>query len=185
MLDAPTLPASPRQDSGMSLVEVLVAVAIMALVALAILPLFTRAVRQNREGGNFTEVTNVARSALEEYLQLDFNAPRLTVADGQTILRRQDYWDPVNRRWEPYDPAAPPFPIESPPVGVLWHRAIDVQQFTSGDLLEDGALDDPLDGSVSDERVQLKLIRVTVQPLWNSFASGRPSPIALEGLKAV
>lgn len=182
---AASLAEGTRRQVGMSLVEVLIAVAIMAVVALAILPLFSRSIRMNREGGNLTEVTNVARSGLEEYLQLDFNAPQLTIPPGSNLLRREDYWDPSARRWMPFDPGSPPFDIEAPPAGILWHRAVEVQQFAAGDLTEDGFLDNPLDGAEPRENVQLKRIHVIVQPLWNAFAMSRPTPISLEVIKAI
>lgn len=183
MHDEPAVPARrPRhatRQGGMSLIEVLIAVLLMVVVALSLLPLFSRSIRQNREGGNLTDLTNVARSALEEHLQLDFNAPQLAIAVGSTERWTHQYWSAPQRRWLALaDPA-------NPPAGALWARSVQIQQFASGDLLDDGFLDDPLDGNAPADEIQLKLIRVIVRPLWRSTAFGRPTPIALEVLKAV
>jgi type II secretory pathway pseudopilin PulG len=163
----------------MSLIEVLVAVLLMATVAVSILPIFVRSMRQNREGGNFTDLTNVARSSLEEHLQLDINAPRLTLAVGSNELILHEYWNAVQRRWLPLvDPA-------NPPAGARWHRAVQVQQFSSGDLIDDGWLDNPRVGGTPADQVQLKLIRVTVRPLWRNNELGPPTPISMEVIKAL
>ena len=171
---------SPRA-AGMSLVEVLVAMLIISTIAIAILPLFTRSMRQNREGGNYTELTNVARSALEEYLQFDFNAPPLTIAAGTNELVLTQYLDPATQRW-----------VAALPANARYQRTIRVQQFSSGDLLDNGNLDTPLDGSATADLVQLKLVQVSVLPLWGRTGTGSDSglfgkrtPITLEVLKAV
>jgi prepilin-type N-terminal cleavage/methylation domain-containing protein len=175
----PRLPGSNPSQAGMSLIEVLIAVALMVTVALSLLPLFSRSIRQNREGGNFTELTNVARSSLEEYLQLDFNSPQLTIPAGSDERLVNEYWDGTLRRWMPLaDPL-------NPPAGALWQRSVQVQQFAGGDLLTDGVLDDPVDGGALIGNVQLKMIRVTARPLWRNFNLGRPTPVVLEVIKAL
>ncbi|HEV8628759.1 MAG TPA: type II secretion system protein [Thermoanaerobaculia bacterium] len=175
-----------HRAAGMSLVEVLVSLLIISTIAVGILPLFSRSMRQNREGGNYTELTNVARSALEEYLQLDFNAPPLTLVAGSTQLVTTQYLDPATQRWVTFVlPAVPP-------AAARYQRTIQVQQFGSADLLNDGNLDTPLDGAKSSDEVQLKLVRVTVTPLWGRTGTGADSglfgkrtPVTLEVLKAV
>jgi prepilin-type N-terminal cleavage/methylation domain-containing protein len=170
-----------RREAGMSLLEVLIAMALMAVVALGILPLFSRSVRQNREGGNYTELTNVARSSLEEYLQLDFNAPALAIAAGSTEKVVSEYWSPVNRRWITF-----PADATTVPATARFQRTVSIRQYGSGDLVENGRLDTPLDGATARDLVQLKLIRVTVRPLWqNSEGFGKRTPLALEVIKAI
>jgi type II secretory pathway pseudopilin PulG len=167
----------------MTLVEVLVAVLIMVVVAMGLIPLFSRSIRQNREGANFMELTNVARSTLEQYLQLDFNAPQLTLADGQPDIVIQEYWHQGVRQWLPL-----PADLNTLPIAAQVERTILIQQFSSGDLILDGKLDTPHPGGTSLQQIQLKRIRVMVRPLsivGREFATGRPTPIALEVLKAV
>lgn len=172
--------APPRlHAAGMSLIEVLIAVAIMVTVSLSLLPLFARSIRQNREGGNWTETNNVARSALEEYQQLEFGATQLVIPAGSTERLSNQYWNAVNRRWA--DLADP----SNPPAGARWQRSVSVQQFSSGDLIEDGWLDDPLDGAAPADQVQLKLVRVLVRPLWRNEQIGRPTPVVLEAIKSI
>jgi type II secretory pathway pseudopilin PulG len=171
--------AVSTRQLGMSLIEVLVGVALMAAIAVGILPLFASAIRQNREGSKFTDLSNVARSTLEEYKRFDFNAPQLTLPAGAASITVNQYWDTTARQWAPLvDPA-------NPPAVALWQRSIIVQQFASGDLLDNGRLDTPLDGNVSASRVQLKLVRVVVRPLWRATSTlGVPTPITVQLLKA-
>ena len=181
--------SSPRGEAGMSLIEVLIALVLIGVVAIGIVPLFARSVRQNREGGNYTDITNVARSCLEEYLQFEFNAPSLTVPAGSTERMTNQYLDPGTKRWVTYvSPTVPP-------ANALYQRSVQVQQFTAGDLVLDGSLDSPQDGGVPARNIQLKLVRVAVRPLWGGVGGGsgggvfdilgKRTPIAIEVLKAV
>src|SRR5947207_15928585 len=87
-----------RQE-GMSLVEVLIGVALMAVLALALLPVFTHAIGQNRDGARLSELANDARSTLEEYARLDLSAAAWSVPAGATAGVRDQWWDPTARRW--------------------------------------------------------------------------------------
>jgi type II secretory pathway pseudopilin PulG len=178
---APPAAAPASREAGMSLVEVLIGVALLAVIAVGILPLFANSIRQNREGGKFTDLSNVARSTLEEYERLDFNAPQLSIPAGKTSSQLDQYWDATGRQWVAF--AAP----GSPPSSALWQRSVVVQQYASGDLLDNGNLDTPLDGGVSASEVQLKMVRVVVRPLWNAANKvlGVPTPVTLQLLKAV
>ena len=173
-----------RRESGMSLIEVLIAVVLIGVIAVSLVPLFTRSVRQNREGGNYTEMTNVARSTLEQFGQFDFNAPQLTLAAGTTEKVTNEYLDPATKRWVTFVPPA------VPPTGAFYQRTVQVQQYSAGDLLDNGSLDSPQDGAVNRDNVQLKLIRVSVRPLWGGTGGsgallGKRTPIAIELLKAI
>jgi type II secretory pathway pseudopilin PulG len=161
----------------MSLIEVLIAVLLMVTVALSLLPLFSRSIRQNREGGTFTELNNMARSTLEEFTALDFNSPRLTLPGGSTELVVHEYWNGAQRRWVAMADA------NSAPAGALWQRTVRVEQYASGGLATGQWLGPPLDGGTNIAWVQLKLVRVVVRPLWRSTEVGRRDPIVLEVIK--
>lgn len=190
---------SPAQR-GMSLIEVLIAVLIMTVVALGIIPLFTRSIRQNREGGNYTNLTNVARSALEEVKGLDLNSPQLKIANASTVRNMYQYYDTATRTWFSWDVAGAgtwqdlgglPTALDNgalpaaPPSTAVWYRTITVEQFLSADLTDDGVLDHPLLGSTDAMDVHLKRIRVAVRPMWGAESIfGRPTPVSLEVIKA-
>lgn len=73
-----------RGEVGMSLVEALVAMALLLLVSIGVLPLFTRSMVNNAAGSEATSVANHARHRLEELGQLPFNNDTIAIADGTT-----------------------------------------------------------------------------------------------------
>ncbi len=81
------------------MIEVMIASAILLIVSIGVLPLFTRSITNNVQGRLATEAVNDARSELERLMQLDFNSPELTLPDGQPTLERKEYWDQNSHRW--------------------------------------------------------------------------------------
>ena len=68
-----------NRERGMSLVEVLVALVILAMVTLSIIGLFSQSMMLNASGMDYTTVNNLARDKLEELLSLPFADARLAV----------------------------------------------------------------------------------------------------------
>lgn len=69
-----------RREAGMTLVEVLVATAVLGLALLALAPMFTSAVRTNASAYQMTNSNNLAREKLEELSGYPRSDPRLAVA---------------------------------------------------------------------------------------------------------
>ena len=70
---------------GFTLVETLVAVALMALVMLAIIPLFATSLKSNGAGQDFTVLNSLVKQQLEQVMQYSFSDPRLAVPSGATV----------------------------------------------------------------------------------------------------
>jgi type IV pilus modification protein PilV len=68
-----------RAQRGMTLIEVLVALSILAVVLLALAPLFTVSVRTNASAHQLTNANTLAREKLEELSGYPRNDPRLAV----------------------------------------------------------------------------------------------------------
>ena len=68
--------------SGFSMLEALIAGAILLFIALGLIPLFARAIRDNETGSDYTQATNGNKSRLEQSLQLPFNDSSLAVPAG-------------------------------------------------------------------------------------------------------
>jgi type II secretory pathway pseudopilin PulG len=176
-------------QSGLTLVETLIATVLLFVIAIGILPLFARAMAMNSKGNSTTIATNAARSTLERYLQLDFNAPELTLSnDASTRLETWEYFDEGDRdstgdeRWVAVggEGAIPGDP------SVSYSRQVAVQQFASGDLLDDGLLDTPLRGDAPADDVQLKRIQVTVRGRRATGPALGPVPaITLQTVKGI
>ncbi len=70
------------QQRGLTLIEVLVALSILALAVLALAPLFTMSVRSNASSMQLTNANTLAREKLEELSGYPRDDPRLNVATG-------------------------------------------------------------------------------------------------------
>jgi type II secretory pathway pseudopilin PulG len=68
-----------RRESGLTLVEVLVAAVVLGLALLALAPMFTSAVRSNASAYQLTNSTTLAREKLEELSGYPRSDPRLAV----------------------------------------------------------------------------------------------------------
>lgn len=70
-----------RREKGMSLIEVLVALAILSLVMLSVIGLFTQSMVLTTSGMDYTMVNNLARDRLEDLIGEPFSSADLTVTD--------------------------------------------------------------------------------------------------------
>jgi prepilin-type N-terminal cleavage/methylation domain-containing protein len=69
-------------DRGMTLIEVLVALVVLALALLALMPLFVGAVKTVASSNQLTSANTLVREKLEELNGYPRDDPRLTVPDG-------------------------------------------------------------------------------------------------------
>lgn len=142
-----------RSTSGFSLIEVMVASAILLVIALGLVPLYMRSIRSNVEGFDYTQVANSARSRADEFFQLPFNSPAVEVPAGQEELEVQDFYSHAEHRWMEQ---AEWDLVEGEDVA-LFTRTTTVRQFSIGDLKT------PLVGGEAPEAVHLKEITVSVE----------------------
>ena len=77
--------ACRRFSRGFTLVEVLVAMGLMAMAVLAIAPLFVGSLKSNGAGQDLSQLNALAKQQLEELLQYNFTDARLAVATGKTV----------------------------------------------------------------------------------------------------
>lgn len=172
----PVLARGRAGERGLSLIEALIAMALLLLVAIGILPLFTRSMVNNAAGSEATQTANHARGQLEDLAQLSFNNVALRLDGDAQLLTRDDYFSGVlleqgDERWEE--------PGDGDGV-VLFQRTTRVQQFslnglddtdsdnvidgidglTDGD--DDGELDNPLPDGTAAQFVHLKEVAVEV-----------------------
>jgi prepilin-type N-terminal cleavage/methylation domain-containing protein len=66
-----------RGERGLTLVELLIALALLSFILLGIAPLFLSSVKANFAGNEYTSIHNIARDRLEQLMALPFNAPQL------------------------------------------------------------------------------------------------------------
>lgn len=166
---------TPSSMAGFSVVESLIASLILLVIALGIIPLFARALRDNTTGADATQASNHGRASLEEYQQLPFNNQALTLAPGATTLTRDESWaqgtrDTFGDDDEGWWPGAP-----SDRGLLLWTRTTTVRQFGINDL-DDGRLTNPLPGGTQPAFVHLKEVEVRLEserPVGSPLGPGR------------
>lgn len=171
-------PAVRRGEAGFSIIEAIIAAAILLIIALGLLPVFSRSINDNVTGNDATQATNGSRTELEELLQMPFNNTRIVVASGQTQTQTKDFYtrakaDPSTGAYEIGD-ATEGWTADATSRGpVLWNRTTTVQQYGITDL-NDGKLDTPLDGSTQANFVHLKQIQVLIEnPKKDLFGNGQ------------
>jgi prepilin-type N-terminal cleavage/methylation domain-containing protein len=175
-------PAAGARGRGFSLVEVLIALAILAITLVGVLPLFARSISNNAEGNQLTEVTNRSRLRVEELLSLPFDAPDLEVPVGETVLEVEELYSNAQDRWF----LEAEFPADESP---SYARQTRVRQFSVSAIsevdleLED---DEALPGGTDPTAVHLKEIEVRVNtgPLSTLNLMGTRKTITLRVLKS-
>jgi type II secretory pathway pseudopilin PulG len=132
--------------TGFSMLEVLIAGAILLIISLGLIPLFVRAIRDNETGSDYTQVANGNKSRLEESSQLPINNQSLAVpagaAEGQVVEsyaqgNRAQVGD-ANEKWWPGAP--------TDKGQLLWTRTTRIHLY-SMDALDKRARDYVLDTS--------------------------------------
>jgi type II secretory pathway pseudopilin PulG len=160
-------PAHAPAAAGFSLIEALIAAAILLIIALGLIPLFSRAINDNITGNDSTQATNGGRTQLEDMLGLPFANARLTVPGTALVSETTDSFaqgdgdksgDPNEGWW-----AGKPGDTGWVDRGlVLWSRTTRVRQYSVSDLTTDPYLDSPLPGNTTPTFVQLKQVEVVM-----------------------
>ncbi len=163
-------------ETGLSLVEVLVAAALFLIVVIGVLPLFTRAMGANVAGNEATQGSAFARSQIEEALQLPFNSGNLTPTGNNPI---RHYYSAARRTWVAGDPPADG--SDRP----LWTREIRVRQYHVS-ALADGRVDETeaLAAGTDPAWVHLKEITVELKGERETAALGPPQSFTFQVFKA-
>jgi Tfp pilus assembly protein PilV len=66
-----------RASSGVTLVELMIALGLLGFIMLGIAPLFIASVKSNYAGSEYTSIHNLARDRLEQLMNLPFDDPQL------------------------------------------------------------------------------------------------------------
>jgi type II secretory pathway pseudopilin PulG len=164
--------AARRSDAGFSIIEALIAAAILLIIALGLIPLFSRSISDNVSGNDATQATNGSRTEVEELFQMPFNNTRLVVPDGAMLEQTKDFWtvgDPatIGDKDEGWWADATGHGT------VLWNRTTEVRQYSISDL-DDGVLDHPQPGGTEATFIQLKELTVILEnPKKDLFGNGQ------------
>jgi type II secretory pathway pseudopilin PulG len=152
-----------NRQAGFSLVETLVAAALLLFIIIGILPLFERSRLNLVQGNDASNVANATIDVTERLLSLPFSSQDTNIAPGSTQSVVTDFWLSGRRqgnleyggRWVT---DMTPYPNDK----ALYTRSVTIEQFQLTDLTDNGVLDTPLDGGAPEGTVQLKRITTDV-----------------------
>jgi type II secretory pathway pseudopilin PulG len=164
-----------RSESGLSLVEALIAVALIGLVAVGIVPMFTRAMSDNLAGADYTRVTNFAKTKEEDFSRLPFNQATIQPAIGQTDLMSTEYMDPSTLQWSTTAPTT---------LLNYWTRNTDISQYGINDTDDDQMFNSKLAGGSSPLMVHIMQAQVQVQSSSQLSPAGVRRTTTIRYLKA-
>jgi hypothetical protein len=140
---APPARGTRSSEAGFSVLEGLIAAAILLFVLIGILPLFERARLNLLQGNDATQVTNAAIDGFDPMLSLPFNSfdTNVPAAAGGPNFEQvtTDSWALFADRWLD--------DITTSPVAndrAQFTRTIRLQQFQVSDFEDNGLLDTPL-----------------------------------------
>ena len=185
-------PETPRRAAGFSLIEALIAAALLGFIAISILPLFLRAMVNNKQGSDSTVVTTFSKTNLESLDAIPFDGAAVTIPPGSTSAVVVDWYTqqvPIqvggtNGQWIVTCTGTTASCASAlPPTGqglVLWKRTTTVQQYNINDL----TFQNPEDGSTSPDFVHLKRIQVVVQRPLPGMSLTAGKAITLQLLRA-
>jgi len=79
-----------RSEAGFSMIEALIAAAILLIIALGMIPLFARSMVNNALGSDYTQASTYGKSNLEKAEKMPFETKGLTLVTG-TSLQTVEY----------------------------------------------------------------------------------------------
>jgi hypothetical protein len=126
-------------EAGFSMVEALIASAILLIIAIGMIPLFARSMVNNALGSDYTQATAHGMTGLEESANKPFQSVDLLPATGASSMQRVQY---VGKGMQSGSPVSDPdWQYSATGVNVLWTRTLRVRTFKVT-ALDDGRLTD-------------------------------------------
>lgn len=145
----------PTRETGLSLLELLIAMALLAVIAIGVLPLLMRAMADRNRAWEATEVSGFAQSELEPMLAASYESDVLSIDATATERLSTEVW----AEGEPHLVGDANEGWTNDPTGknkVLWERNTFVRWYGVEDL------EAPLKGDVEPTAVNLKEIQVQI-----------------------
>src|ERR1700724_1334006 len=94
-------------QGGFSMIESLIAAAIIGIVVIGILPLFTRAIVDNMARADYTRGTNYAKSKEEDFTRVPVLQTSIQVQRCDKQEMSTEYMDPASLYWVATKPSNP------------------------------------------------------------------------------
>jgi hypothetical protein len=169
-----TVRRARRRAAGFSLTEVVISSMLLLVMAVSVLPVFTKAAAGNELGRQYTDLSNLARSRAEELMQLPFDAKALTITSGTELVADEQY-SAISKKW-----------IAGTALAdgdrALWVRRTTIRQYGITNL---DALDTPLAAGTPAEGVHVKEILVEVRGAATGSLLGSSKSLTVRILKSL
>lgn len=170
-------PLRRRGEAGLSLIELMIAMALLSFVAIGILPMMMRALADNNRGWEATEASNFAQSELEPMLATPYESPALTVVPGTT--ERVASWSWAEGDSQKVGDDNEGWTLDATGKGrVFWTRNTFVRWYDVDDLAT------PLPGSADPSQVNLKEVQVQLESTRQGGSLGAGQELWIRVLKA-
>ena len=156
--------ASRRGEAGFSVIEGLIAAALLLVITVGVLPLFSRSMLNNVRGNDATRQSNGAVDELERSASLPFLSGGMTVPDGESesveetaiaVVHLPNDEQVVSSTWAPYASLAT--------ADVVMRRTRTLQQYSFDDYRTDNTFDTPLTGESEQRLVHMKVLDVVFE----------------------
>lgn len=168
-----------RSQAAFSLLEVLIAAALLLIIALATIPLFTHATQNNLAGSEGSRLSQLAATEAERTYQLGFQHASLQIPTTATEVMSEE----VRDEGDPQVLGDETWAAGTPVASTRWWRHVRVRQFSITDL-DDGILNTPLPGSTQPIFVHLKEVEVGANSARGGSSEGPGRRIAARFLMA-
>jgi prepilin-type N-terminal cleavage/methylation domain-containing protein len=125
----------PRASAGFSLIELMIAAALLAFIALGLIPLFVQSMQNNETGSDYSAGSNGSKSGLEVTAQVDIRSKTMELPVGGLENVVRDSWtqgdpkeigDAEEGTWWPGAP--------TDKGRILWRREMTTHEYSMGDL---------------------------------------------------
>ncbi len=123
-------------DAGFSLVEVMIATVLLLIVAIAVLPLFTRAIESNTAGGRATAMTTYMAQDIEAFNQATVDHPDWEIAAGTSRVLPDQYLWVADEGIGDVTTGDEVWKTDSTGGGIyLWKRSVTVRKYSFADII--------------------------------------------------
>jgi Tfp pilus assembly protein PilV len=127
-----------KSEAGFSMVEALIAAAILLIIAIGMIPLFARSMVNNTLGSDYTQASTYSKSNLEVAQKMPFETIGLTLTTG-TSLQTVNYVGKTATNGSPV--SSQDWTATLPSTPLVWTRTTRVRQFSVA-AIDDGVLSD-------------------------------------------
>jgi len=173
--------AANPTERGFTVIEGLIATAILLVVAIGIIPLFASSILNNTRGSDSTQASNFSKTSVETFASLPVNLAPLTLGTGQTELDAPQWWKPGNGQLN--DPSQG-WQSGTTTSVKYWTRNSAVQQYKASDIATTGSASTPWVGGTPCQGM-VKMVTVNVQSSKQGGILGIGEQISLQLLKSV